>query len=269
MITKAGVTSNKVVVGISSYGRSFGMIDPSCTGPECLFSGPDSGATPGPCTDTAGYLADAEIYQYIQQGAQTYYDEESDSDVAVFNSNWVAYMNQTTKNGRINLYEGFNFAGTVEWAMDLEEFTEPITVDVADSIASFNRALLLSGYEFQPFTGTVKRGLEDRQTQSIFNVSNLATKLIGWDGCISDQQDQIYSGWQQSWKIMNYNYDDIYVNGINFNEAAAVEYLSPPAYNANYQTNFKSQLLLCFSSPHLLLALALYPHGCRGSTSVQ
>lgn len=42
MITKAGVPAAKVVVGISSYGRSFGMTDPTCTGPECLFNGPNS-----------------------------------------------------------------------------------------------------------------------------------------------------------------------------------------------------------------------------------
>lgn len=57
MITKAGVLVNKVVVGIAGYGRSFGMVDPSCTGPECLFTGPDSTATPGACTDTAGYIS--------------------------------------------------------------------------------------------------------------------------------------------------------------------------------------------------------------------
>lgn len=31
MITKAGVSTNKIVVGVSSYGRSFQMADSSCT----------------------------------------------------------------------------------------------------------------------------------------------------------------------------------------------------------------------------------------------
>lgn len=44
MITKAGVPSNKVIVGVTSYGRSFQMVDPSCTGPDCLFTG-GAGAT--------------------------------------------------------------------------------------------------------------------------------------------------------------------------------------------------------------------------------
>ena len=39
MITKAGVPSNKITVGISSYGRSFGMADASCKGAMCRFTG--------------------------------------------------------------------------------------------------------------------------------------------------------------------------------------------------------------------------------------
>lgn len=51
LITKAGVPASKVVVGVTSYARSFEMEDPSCTGPNCLFTGPASGATPGQCTN--------------------------------------------------------------------------------------------------------------------------------------------------------------------------------------------------------------------------
>lgn len=39
MITKAEVPSNKVVVGITSYGRSFNMAEAGCYGPECLYTG--------------------------------------------------------------------------------------------------------------------------------------------------------------------------------------------------------------------------------------
>jgi hypothetical protein len=46
------VNANQVVAGLALYGRSFEMENTSCTGPECHFTGPLSGATKGACTDT-------------------------------------------------------------------------------------------------------------------------------------------------------------------------------------------------------------------------
>lgn len=66
MITKAGVPSNKVLVGVSSYGQSFRMSDPSCMGPTYFFTGLKSGAAKWECTDTAGYIANAEVNRIIQ-----------------------------------------------------------------------------------------------------------------------------------------------------------------------------------------------------------
>ncbi len=57
MITKAGVPAYKIYVGVTSYGRSFRMSDPACTGPQCTFTGTRSvsDAEPGDCTGTGGY----------------------------------------------------------------------------------------------------------------------------------------------------------------------------------------------------------------------
>lgn len=71
MITKAGVASNKVVVGVTSYGRSFHMSERGCRGEMCTFTGDarTSHAKRGKCTDTAGYIANAEINEIIAKGA--------------------------------------------------------------------------------------------------------------------------------------------------------------------------------------------------------
>ena len=138
MITKAGVPSNKIAAGVSSYGRSFQMTTPGCTGPMCTYTGGESGAYPGPCTGTAGYIANAEINAILEgtgtwktpSGAlqpissySSYFDGDSQSNIAVYDSTqWVAYMDETLKADRKALYQSLNFAGIVDWAIDLLGF---------------------------------------------------------------------------------------------------------------------------------------------------
>ncbi|KAL6876786.1 glycoside hydrolase family 18 protein [Trichoderma novae-zelandiae] len=235
MVTKAGVPTNKIAVGIAGYGRSFGMVDPSCTGPQCLFTGPDSTATPGDCTATAGYISQAELEALggsslaRRAGVTSWHDDSSDSDMMTYgNGTWVAYMSQQTKASRINKYAALNFAGSVEWAIDLVQFVEsPEEVDNSQNVTAlegiFTEALTLSNYDVSEF--------ED------YNLTILATALKGFKGCQAKygfNPRQITSGWQQSWKIMNNIYREANA-GINWNEASAVEYLGPPAMNQEWQ----------------------------------
>jgi chitinase len=138
MITKAGVPSSKLAVGVTSYGRSFQMTTPGCTGPMCTYTGGESGAYPGPCTGTAGYIANAEINAILDgtgswktpSGAlqpitsySSYFDTDSHSNVAVYESTqWVGYMDNDVKADRTALYKLLNMGGVVDWAIDLDGF---------------------------------------------------------------------------------------------------------------------------------------------------
>lgn len=148
MITKAGVPASKVAVGIASYARSFGMVDDSCTGPDCFFTGPDSTAEAGPCTDTAGIVAEAELQLLLDTaaaGTTSWYDAASDSDMVTFDGTWAAYMSEDVKASRAELYEGYNLAGTVNWAIDLVDFVDgggETTTTVSDATGTATVALL-------------------------------------------------------------------------------------------------------------------------------
>ncbi|KAK3939523.1 hypothetical protein QBC46DRAFT_459640 [Diplogelasinospora grovesii] len=136
MITKASVPTNKIFVGESSYGRSFKMAEAGCTGPTCTFLGDrlNSPAAKGRCTDTSGYISNAEIDEIINSSdpdpevgtylVETFHDGASNSDILVYEgTEWVAYMSKTTKQTRREHWKGFNFAGTIDWAVDLQAFT--------------------------------------------------------------------------------------------------------------------------------------------------
>lgn len=122
MITKAGVSSSQVIVGTTSYGRSFQMSSAGCAGPECTYT---AAGLAGRCTQTAGFLANAEINEIIASNptAQSLTDKNSDTDILVYNSTqWVGYMSSATKKGRVDLYQSLYMGGTVDWAIDLQEF---------------------------------------------------------------------------------------------------------------------------------------------------
>jgi chitinase len=123
MITKAGVPSNKIVMGVGSYARSFQQSNPSCYTPECTFTGPASGATPGECTKTPGYIGFGELQQIVDNGTvrKMYYDDVSASDILLYNTaDWAAYTNiTTTLPKRYALAQSMNLLGTGEWAVDL------------------------------------------------------------------------------------------------------------------------------------------------------
>ncbi|KAF3384828.1 hypothetical protein F1880_001969 [Penicillium rolfsii] len=126
-ITKAGVPSNKVVVGVTSHGRSFAMADAGCYGPDCFYTGTamHSNAEPGVCTGQAGYIANAEIKQILSDPSRVnqHFIDDSDSNILVYdNIQWVSWMDDHFRSVRTQLYQALGL-GTTDWATDLESFS--------------------------------------------------------------------------------------------------------------------------------------------------
>jgi len=82
-----------------------------------------SNAAKGECTDTGGYISNAELQDIIDKGGSQQYKVE-DSDILVYGggTEWVSYMKDSTKRGRETLYAKYNFAGTTDWAVDLQAY---------------------------------------------------------------------------------------------------------------------------------------------------
>jgi GH18 family chitinase len=139
MITKAGVPSNKVVVGIASYGRSFKMEQAGCDSEMCKFTGSASvsNANKGRCTDTGGYISNAEIREIIATGKVNKNLTTEGSNMLVYNdTEWVAYMDFDLKESRSAFYSSYNFAGTTDWAVDLQEFWEYVVPLCCESFST-------------------------------------------------------------------------------------------------------------------------------------
>ncbi|KAJ5146492.1 uncharacterized protein N7515_001056 [Penicillium bovifimosum] len=132
MITKAGVPRNKVIVGVTSYGRSFKMAEEGCYGPNCAFVGDrlNSQAKPGRCTDTAGYISDAEIKEILNSPkravTESFVDPSSNSDILIYDgTEYVSYMGSAIKATRATLYSSWGLGGLTDWATDLQDYNDP------------------------------------------------------------------------------------------------------------------------------------------------
>lgn len=104
------------------------MAREGCWGPMCEFTGSriESNARPGRCTATGGYLANAEIHEIRKygDGVRSFRDPSSDSDILLYGGDYVSYMSLRTKLDRREKWKDLNFAGSIDWAVDLQRFSD-------------------------------------------------------------------------------------------------------------------------------------------------
>ncbi|KAK3938836.1 glycoside hydrolase superfamily [Diplogelasinospora grovesii] len=163
MATKAGIASTRIVPGLALYGRAFQMTDPSCTGVNCTFTGPQSGAPPGRCSQTAGYLSNIELEEILAQAddpdSDTVYDVtqyQDEGDVLIFNGTWVSWLTPGSYNDRQSWYDSMHFGGNADWAIDLNvTYSNDGTGDLVDGDDDWP--------QFEPCASMTFSTLEDLQ----------------------------------------------------------------------------------------------------------
>ena len=130
MINKAGVSFSKIYGGIGNYARGYELTDASCNTPGCGFTGPASGAFPGPITDTPGFLTNAELPMVADSYTinQNYSDVNSGCQIVVFDdTQWFAYMTPPVQDAWGLMFERYGLAGTSLWAanyINTQQFNE-------------------------------------------------------------------------------------------------------------------------------------------------
>ena len=119
LLWRAGVDSNKVVMGQGWYGRSFTLKDPSCSIPDgkCEFSG---GANAGPCSKASGILDYQEITDVIKKtGVKPVWDKTAGVKYITWDSNqWISYDDADTFQQKRDLANSRCLGGLMVWALD-------------------------------------------------------------------------------------------------------------------------------------------------------
>jgi len=127
----AGVPSEKLILGMPTYGRSFKGVD------DPRPSGTAGGAGPkGRCTGEPGFLSYYEVNDLIESGTyKTYWDPVSSTPYAYDESgkNWITYDDLRSISIKVDYIEEKNLGGGMFWAIDLDDFNNdyPIMTTVA------------------------------------------------------------------------------------------------------------------------------------------
>ncbi|CAF3892870.1 unnamed protein product [Adineta steineri] len=118
LFLRAGVKSDKLVLDLGYYGRSFTLESSSCKEIGCKFSGPGKA---GPCTKSPGTLAWFEINEIIANNPQNkpILDSSSMSKILTWNNDqWVSYDDKETFIMRRHYARKHCLKGVMIWSID-------------------------------------------------------------------------------------------------------------------------------------------------------
>lgn len=128
---EGGVPNEKLVLGMPSYGRSFGNVPEPRPASKAKGPGPK-----GRCTGEPGFLAYYEVNDLIESGRyKTYWDPVSSTPFAYDEKgkNWITYDDLRSISLKVDYIQEKNLGGGMFWAIDLDDFNNdyPIITTVA------------------------------------------------------------------------------------------------------------------------------------------
>ncbi|KAJ1951262.1 hypothetical protein EC988_004094, partial [Linderina pennispora] len=119
ILERAGVKSDKILMGLGFYGRSFKMADPRCSTTGCKFT---KGGAPGKCTNVSGVLSYAEIAELKSIASDMRYEQDAMVNIMVYgDSNYVSYDDPASLKRKVMGAKSLCLAGTAMWAIDMDD----------------------------------------------------------------------------------------------------------------------------------------------------
>ncbi|KAG7663014.1 uncharacterized protein J8A68_003483 [[Candida] subhashii] len=122
MIVKSGINTKKLYGGVANYGRTFQLNSTSCNTYGCPFTGPNSGAIPGPLTDFAGFMSENELLAINKSTRTRWSDADSHCDIMTYEdgTNWAAWMKAAERTNLIEWYQQIGLGGSALWALNYD-----------------------------------------------------------------------------------------------------------------------------------------------------
>ncbi|KAI5305674.1 hypothetical protein KEM56_003678 [Ascosphaera pollenicola] len=121
LLWRNDIPSDKAVMGIGFYGRSFTLADPNCDHAGCPFAG---GGNPGKCSDSPGTLMYSEINDIISRGAKFKVDNDAGVAIVIWDTNqWVSYDNNQTLKMKMDYANKKCLGGLMVWAASEDDTT--------------------------------------------------------------------------------------------------------------------------------------------------
>ncbi|KAJ3119770.1 hypothetical protein HK100_000161 [Physocladia obscura] len=144
-----GVDSNKILLGIGNFGRSFKLKDATCATPgTCMFQNPGTydlanqnytnSAQQGGCSQSGGFLMYYEIIDIINsESVIVLNDKDSTSTFMQYNDGleWLSFDTPETIAAKLERVSSFCLAGTATWTVNMLDIQD-VNSTLADSLTT-------------------------------------------------------------------------------------------------------------------------------------
>lgn len=123
IVVKSGIDTTKLYGGLANYARTFKLSRTTCTTYGCSFTGPNSGASTGKVTQTAGIMTEKELLAIPKAGRSRSTDSASHCDIMIYNNgqDWAAWMKDTERDNLDSWYQTIGLGGSAMWLSNYEK----------------------------------------------------------------------------------------------------------------------------------------------------